>query len=87
MGRLSVAMVLAKNALTPPIVVDAIKTGLFVGLILNLINHGEALVNGEAISWGNVLLDFIVPFCVSAYSGARGAYSTCGSGSSFNEQE
>jgi len=79
MGRLSLVLALARSALTPPIVTEALKTGLFVGLILNLINHGEAVLNGDDFSWGNVVLDFIVPFCVSAYSGTRGAYTACGS--------
>jgi len=79
MGRLPLVFVLARNALTPPIVTDALKTGLFVGLLLNLINNGGAVLDGEDINWGNVVLDFIVPFCVSAYSGTRGAYAACGS--------
>ena len=69
---------LVKSALSPPILVDSLKTGLFVGLILNLINHGGALPDGADISWGSVLLNFIIPFCVSAYSGAQAAYTTCG---------
>jgi hypothetical protein len=65
---------LVKSALSPPILVDSLKTGLLVGLILNLINNGHALFDGTGISWGSVLLNFIVPFCVSAYSRAH----TCG---------
>lgn len=69
---------LTKSALSPPIVIDSVKTGLLVGLILNLINHGQAMLDGTYINWGSVLLNFIIPFCVSAYSGARAAYTTCG---------
>ena len=69
---------LVKSALSPPILVDSLKTGVIVGVILNLINHSQALFDGTAISWGSVLLNFIIPFCVSAYSGARAAYTTCG---------
>ena len=63
-----------KSALSPPILVDSLKTGLFVGLILNLINQGHVLFDDAGISWGGVLLNFIVPFRVSAYSRAH----TCG---------
>ena len=65
---------LAKSALSPPILVGSLKTGIVVGLILNVINHGQALVDDSGINWGGVLLNFIVPFCVSAYSRAH----TCG---------
>ncbi len=78
MNNPSLIFALVKNALSPPIVIDSLKTGLFVGLLLNIINHGEALFDSNNISWGRVLLDFTIPFCVSAYSGARAAYTTCG---------
>jgi len=68
------AFALAKTALSPPIFVDSLKTGVCVGLILNLVNHGHALFDGTGVSWGSMLLNFIVPFCVSAYSRAQ----TCG---------
>jgi hypothetical protein len=78
MNNPNLIFTLVKNALSPPIVIDSLKTGLFVGFILNLINHGGALPNGADISWGHVLLNFIIPFSVPAYSGARAAYTTCG---------
>ena|GEM_PF-1150747 len=78
MKRPRLFFALVKSAFSPPIFIDSVKTGLAVGLILNLINHGQALLDGTEIGLGSVLLDFIVPFCVSAYSGARAAYSTCG---------
>ena len=66
-------LALLKCAFSPPILVDALKTALVVGLFLNLINNGQALYEGINIHWGSVLLDFCVPFCVAAYSGARAA--------------
>ena len=44
---------------------------LVVGTILNLINQGENLLAGGAISWPHTLLNYVVPFCVSGFSAAR----------------
>lgn len=54
---------------------NALKVSLVVGTLLNLINQGERLFAGDALSWGHVFLNFLVPFCVSAYSGAKAAQS------------
>lgn len=78
MNKPSLIFALAKSALSPPVVMDSLKIGLFVGLVLNLINYGEALLDGADIGWGGVLLNFIIPFCVSAYSGAHATYTACG---------
>lgn len=50
---------------------NALKVALFVGSLLNLINHGDTLLHGDDIEWKLVLLNYCVPFCVSAYSSAR----------------
>ena len=54
-------------------VMGSLKVSMFVGAILNLINQGGALLSigdgaNQPIHWGNVVLNFIVPFCVAAYS-------------------
>lgn len=53
------------------IVVGATRVSLMVGCVLNLINQGEALFSGGRLSWGHVVLNFLVPYLVSSYSAAR----------------
>jgi hypothetical protein len=77
MSSLANFFVTVKNAISPSILVDSLKTGLFIGLLLNLINYGGDLFDGMVTSWGGVLLNFIIPFCVSAYSGARATNPPC----------
>jgi hypothetical protein len=36
-----------------------------------LINQGPRLLDGEAFSWSHGVLNFVVPFCVSSFSGGR----------------
>jgi len=55
----------------PPVLPNAIKVSLFVGTCLNAINQGPALWRGETLSWGRLALNFLVPFLVSSYSGAK----------------
>lgn len=55
--------------LHPPLVKTAAKTALVVGVILSLINHGDALLSGR-ITAGLVfemLLTFAVPYGVATY--------------------
>jgi hypothetical protein len=54
-----------------PIVIGALRVSFVVGCVLNLINQGEALLAGTGISWGHVVLNFLVPYAVSSYSAAR----------------
>jgi len=56
---------------SPKIAGNAVKISLVVGTMLNLINQGEYLLAGDGIMMGNVLLNYLVPFCVASYSGAR----------------
>jgi hypothetical protein len=46
------------------------QVAILVGITLNLVNHGATLVRGASPPWGGVVLNFIIPFCVSLYSGA-----------------
>lgn len=57
--------------LSPPVSTNALKVALVVGTILNLINQGNALWHGASVDWLRVGLNFLVPFLVSSYSGAR----------------
>lgn len=58
-------------ACTGPIVIAAIEVGLVVGLILNAINQGGRIWAGLPPSWLHVVLNFVVPYCVSSYSATR----------------
>lgn len=44
-----------------------------VGTVLNLINQGETILSGGEVIWTHVVLNYCVPFGVSAYSAIRSA--------------
>jgi len=48
----------------------ALLVSIVVGTVLNIINQGQSVWEGKPVVWINVLLTYIVPFCVSLYSGA-----------------
>lgn len=54
-----------------PIVLAAIKVALVVGTILSLIYQGGRVMEGLPPSWFHVVLNYLVPYCVSSYSAAR----------------
>ena len=49
----------------------AFKIALVVGTLLNLINNGPLLWAQRPIGWWQLAMNYLVPFCVSAYSAAR----------------
>ncbi len=53
------------------IVLSALPISLVVGTLLNLINQGEDLLNGDNISWLHLVLNYLVPYCVASYSAAK----------------
>jgi hypothetical protein len=53
------------------IVISALKVSLVVGSILNLINHNGLMLGDDSLSWMHVLMNYVVPYCVSSYSAAR----------------
>lgn len=55
----------------PGILRNAVKVSLGVGTVLNLVNQGPQVLAGQEIQVGRALLNFLVPFCVAAYSGAK----------------
>ncbi|RPH28784.1 MAG: hypothetical protein EHM93_18340 [Bacteroidales bacterium] len=64
-------------ALEKQTVSRAIKICLIVGTILNIINQGRVIINGD---WQNIsavrmLLTYSVPYCVSTYSSAMAKIS------------
>lgn len=55
----------------PSIRRQALKVSLVVGTLLNLINQGATAWHGGALSLPHLLLNYLVPFCVSTYSAAK----------------
>jgi hypothetical protein len=62
---------LIRLALSRRIAGDALRVALVVGALLNVINQGASLLGGQAIAWGSVALNFVVPYCVATYAAAR----------------
>jgi hypothetical protein len=57
--------------LSPRICGNALRISLVVGTVLNLINQGEQLLAGQGILLSQAALNYMVPFLVASYSGAR----------------
>lgn len=57
-----------------PIPRNALKVALVVGAVLNLINQGSAFWGEAPVAWTEVVLNFVVPYCVASYSAARVRY-------------
>jgi len=53
----------------PEFISTGLKTALFVGSLLFLINHGPALLRGEMSRerWISVLLTYAMPYLVNVY--------------------
>ncbi len=65
-----------KNFFRQETVLRAIKVALVVGPVLIIINHHDAFLGLEFTQhlYIKIILTFLVPYCVSAYSSAQ-AYS------------
>ncbi|GGA63058.1 hypothetical protein GCM10011369_00430 [Neiella marina] len=64
---------LVVTAMRPSIVSTAVKVSLVVGSLLVVINHGPSILSGHVYLgqlW-QVLLTYLVPYCVSSYSAAK----------------
>jgi hypothetical protein len=56
----------------------ALRVALLVGIILNVINNpGLIIFSFSGLSLYKVLLTFLVPFCVSLYSGILANRKNC----------
>lgn len=62
---------LLQAMLRAPVSTRAIKVALLVGTALNIINQSEAIMAGMTPDWPRLALNYLVPFLVSAWSGAR----------------
>jgi hypothetical protein len=47
------------------------RTATVVGVILNVVNQADAILDGRPVSLVHLALNFVVPFCVAGYSAAR----------------
>jgi len=59
------------------IALPALKVALTVGMLLNLVNQGGNVLEGLPLNVTQMLLNFVVPFCVSSYSAARNEMRRC----------
>lgn len=50
---------------------SAMRVSAVVGTLLNVINNGPQLWQHQSVNVWQALLNYAVPFCVSAYSAAR----------------
>jgi hypothetical protein len=46
---------------------SSFKVAVVVGLILNAINQGDALLGSAPVDWTKLALTFLVPYCVATY--------------------
>jgi len=60
-----------KIAMSRHIVINALKIALVVGSLLNLVNQGGNMLHGATISWFQLILNYMVPYCVASYSAAK----------------
>lgn len=60
-----------RSARRKPVLAGGVKVSAVVGTILNLINQMPGWLDSGEIGWPNLLLNYLVPFCVSVYSAAR----------------
>jgi len=69
--RLQKGQILLRLMLTGIIRRSAVRIALGVGTLLNLINQGGQFFGPEPIAWSHVALNYLVPYCVAAYSAAH----------------
>ena len=50
---------------------SSLRISLLVGTVLNFINQGGYWLHGEGLHVGHFILNYMVPFCVAAYSAIR----------------
>jgi hypothetical protein len=62
---------IVQHAANRRVLLFALKVCAVVGVVLNLINQGPLLLAGGQFSWVHGVLNFVVPFCVSSFSGGR----------------
>jgi hypothetical protein len=53
---------------------SSLRIAAVVGTVLNVINQGGYWLHGEGLHVGHCALNYLVPFCVAAYSAVRTRY-------------
>ena len=64
---------------------SSLRISLVIGTVLNLINQGGYWLHGESLHMGQLILNYIVPFCVAAYSAIRTRLKDIGTAENINE--
>lgn len=64
-------IVFLRTACASHIMRNAIKVALVVGTVLNAVNQGAYVLRGDPISWWQVAMNYLVPYCVSTYSAVK----------------
>ncbi|RQW01869.1 hypothetical protein EH222_14470 [candidate division KSB1 bacterium] len=62
-----------KIVLSRSIFFNSLKIAFVVGTLLNGINQGKNILGGGALAWWDILLNYLVPFCVASYSAGKTA--------------
>ena len=62
---------ITKTACSAQIASASWRLAIVVGIMLNLINQGDAIFGSKEIDGPHLLLNFVVPYCVASYSAAR----------------
>jgi len=60
-----------RSACDRQLLITALKVSAVVGTLLNLVNQGPVIWQGEAVACWSIAMNYLVPFCVSSYSGTR----------------
>src|SRR3954469_434293 len=62
-----------KLAWMPGVRMRALRTAAFIGTLLALINHGDALLSGHlaAGQYLRIALTYVVPYCVATWSSVQ----------------
>lgn len=67
----------ARFACAPDIVRSSLRIALVVGTVVNLINQGSHWFAGDGLLLGHLLLNYMVPYCVAAYSAVHTRLQDC----------
>ncbi len=62
-----------RAAFSPHMIRGALAIALVVGIVLNFINQSERVGLGQGLSLPHLFLNFLVPYLVATWSGARAA--------------
>ncbi len=66
-GMVAMARRAIRLSLADGIPARSLRVAIVVGIILNLINQGDALLGLARPHWLKMILTFIVPYCVATY--------------------